>query len=278
VSSSRWLAALLAVLTLAACGDVPRPFQPARKLADPRSLIAPKADASLAITSVTGLPGALGADLAELVAFDLRERGVPAFTDFANKSSWWLYGDYRTDPPRIEWSLIDPEGKGATNLTTAAPGARPDAKVVDAMAKAAVPQIEKAVRIDPGPEQQPMKLAVLFEGVTGAPGDGNESLGRAMQTELARMGLKLAEAPGEGVLRLGGTVSLTDAGSEQRVAIAWRLADPKGAGIGTIAQENAIPRGRLDRTWGDIAWVAAQGGAYGLQDLLQAAARATAAR
>ena len=278
MSSSRWLAILLVPLTLAACGDVPRPFQPSRKLVDPKSLIAPKADASLAITSVTGLPGALGADLSELVAFDLRERGVPAFTDFANKSSWWLYGDYRTDPPRIEWSLIDPDGKGATNLTTRVPAGRPDPKLVDAMAKAAVPQIEKTVRVDPGPEQPQVKLAVLFEGVTGAPGDGNESLGRAMQTELTRMGLRLADAPGEGVLRLGGTVTMADAGREQRVAIAWRLADPKGTEIGTIAQENAIPRGRLDRTWGDIAWVAAQGGAYGLGDLLQAAARATSAR
>ncbi len=279
MSCSRIFAGIAILLfSLAGCGSVPRPFQPERKLVDPTSLIAPKADASLALTSVSGLPGSLGADLAELIAFDLRERGVPAFTDFANKSSWWLYGDYRADPPRIDWTLIDPAGSGATNITTPAPRGTMHAGSIDAIARAAVPDLEKAVRIDPGPQQEPVTLAVLFEGVAGAPGDGNEALERAMRAELVRMGLRLADAPGAGVLRLGGRVSVAEAGSEQRVAIAWRLADPNGTEIGTIAQDNAIPRGRLDRQWGDIAWVAAQGGAVGLEDLLRAAARAAPAR
>jgi hypothetical protein len=265
---------VLALLVPAACDSVPRPFQPERKAALLNPLIRPKADASLKIEPVRGLNGVLSDDLAELVAFDLRERGVPAFTDFVNRSSWWLYGEYRTGPAQVDWTLIDPEGKNATNLTTAAPNAaRPPGRAeIEAMARAAVPAIEKLVRIDPGPQVEPTVQTVFLKGVEGAPGDGNEALTRAMRVELERMGVKLAETPAAGALTLSGRVQMADQGSQQRVAIAWTLLDAAGTEVGAIAQENAIPRGRLDARWGHIAWVAAQGGAVGLQDLLKAAA------
>lgn len=267
---------ILAALLPAACGTgVPLPFQPERKTLESTELIRPKADASLALTSIGGMPGALGRQLAEQVALQLRELGVPAFTDFANKSSWWLYGDYRPAPPRIDWTLIDPDGRGATNLSTAVAAlpARAGAGDVAAMAKAATPDLEKVVRIDPGPEAVPQAQTVYLHGIDGAPGDGGTSLERAMRTELRRLGVNLVEAPEKDTLILSGQVAVSEAGAgEQRVRIDWTLMTGAGKQVGTISQNNAVPKGRLDGAWGDIAWVAAQGGALGLQELLKAAA------
>ncbi len=267
---------VLAALMLTACGNgVPLPFQPETKTLATTELIRPKADASLALTSIGGMPGALGRDLAEQVAVQLRERGVPAFTDFANKSSWWLYGDYRPNPTRIDWTLIDPDGKGATNLSTPVITLTPRAGAVEiaAMAKSATPDLEKIVRIDPGPEMVPVAQAVFMQGVTGAPGDGRDALERAMRTELQRLGITIIDQLNRDTLVLSAQVGVTDAGAnEQRVKIDWTLMTSNGKQVGTISQNNAIPKGRLDRTWGDIAWVAAQGAAGGLQELLKAVA------
>lgn len=271
------LTPLFGALWLVACQPVPLPFQPDNKAVTRAGvLLAPKADASLAVAPLRGVPDVAGEQMAEAVAAALQARGVPAFTDRANKNSWWLFGEFRTDPPvRLEWSLIDPEGLGATNLTTPWPAGQPvPARLTGpqrmAIAKALAPDLEKLVVIDTGPAVQ-VGEAVLIHGVDGAPGDGNDALLRALRATLQRLQIEVVDTPGAETLIVAGNVRMTDIGvGQQMVEIDWTLMRPDGESLGTVSQRNPVPKGRLDRSWGDIAWVAAEGGAEGLDALIKA--------
>jgi len=268
---------LLIGALLVACQPVPLPFQPDNKVATRAgALLAPKADASLAVAPVRGLPDAAGDALAAAVAVALQARGVPAFTDRANKNSWWLFGEFRPGPPaRLEWSLIDPEGLGATNLTTPWPAGQPAPDKLNAGQQAAIvkglaPDLEKLVAIDPGPVM-PASETVLIHGVDGASGDGNDALSRAMRASLQRLQIEVVDAPGAETLVVAGNVRMSAAAAGQQIVeIDWTLMRPDGAALGTVSQKNPVPAGRLDRIWGDIAWVAAEGGAEGLDALIKA--------
>jgi hypothetical protein len=65
---------------------------------------------------------------------------------------------------------------------------------------------------------------------------------------------------------------------KQHVKIVWRVRNASGAELGTVGQENDIPRGLLSGRWGDVAYVVAAAAGDGLlQVLARAAPSATAA-
>lgn len=66
-----------------------------------------------------------------------------------------------------------------------------------------------------------------------------------------------------------GKVSLTNAsGNRQRIRIDWQVVDPNGRRLGTVSQQNTIPKGSLNGPWGAIADAAAAAAADGIIKLL----------
>ncbi len=113
---------------------------------------------------------------------------------------------------------------------------------------------------------------VAVRGVTGAPGDGATALARAMTSVLRQLDLTIVEPGGKADFIIDGEVSLTPAGRDaQHVKIVWRVNDASGAELGTVGQENDVPRGQLSGAWGDVAYVVAAAAGDGL---LQVFARA----
>jgi hypothetical protein len=53
------------------------------------------------------------------------------------------------------------------------------------------------------------------------------------------------------------------------VTLTWRVLDASGSEAGTIAQENAVPHGRLAKPWREIAGFAAEAAAEGIAQLIQ---------
>jgi uncharacterized lipoprotein YmbA len=109
--------------------------------------------------------------------------------------------------------------------------------------------------------------------VTGAPGDGARSLTRAMDDALRRVHVALADQPSDRErFILTGTVKLSppEAGKQQ-VQVSWALLGPDGRQIGQVSQENAVPAGSLDATWGDIAYAVANAAAPGIAALVERA-------
>ncbi len=110
---------------------------------------------------------------------------------------------------------------------------------------------------------------VLVQPVTGAPGDGQRSLATALKKRLYAGGVKLANGTSVNVYMVKGSVKLSDAsGGKQSIRIDWQVLDPTGKKLGTVSQQNLIPRGSLNGPWGAIAEAAAGAAADGIIKLL----------
>ena len=110
---------------------------------------------------------------------------------------------------------------------------------------------------------------LVFQGVRGAPGDGDQALGREVGKLLAQSGARMTTTPSPGALFLNAQVSKTPGANSDRIAIIWRVQDANGENIGQVTQENDVPRGMLDNAWGEDAIYAAEGARDGIMELLQ---------
>mgnify|MGYP001167471842 CR=1 FL=1 len=105
--------------------------------------------------------------------------------------------------------------------------------------------------------------------VTGAPGDGSQSLTSAIQRELTKNGVALTNAPAGPAYKVEGKVVMGQGkDGKQPIQIDWNVLDPKGKKLGTVSQKNEVPQGSLDGTWGKTADVAAAAAAQGIVKLL----------
>jgi uncharacterized lipoprotein YmbA len=118
-------------------------------------------------------------------------------------------------------------------------------------------------------------VAAIVPTVAGAPGDGNTALSSALQRELSRQGVTMANRPGASY-RIEGKVALgAGQAGKQTIQIDWLVRDPQGRSLGTVSQKNEIPEGSLDGTWGNTADAAAGAAAQGILKLLPQTASAS---
>ena len=119
-------------------------------------------------------------------------------------------------------------------------------------------------------------VAAIVPSVVGAPGDGSASLTRAIQSELTRNGVSLADQGAAEAYRIEGKVVIGKvADGKQPIQIDWMVRDPQGKRLGTVSQKNDIPAGSLDGAWGQTADAAAAAAAQGIIKLLPNGGRAT---
>ena len=112
-------------------------------------------------------------------------------------------------------------------------------------------------------------VTAVVPAVTGAPGDGGNSLTLAIQRELSKQGLSLASTPDARSYRVEGKVALgTTKDGKQPIQIDWNVLDPSGKKLGTVSQKNEVPQGSLDGAWGKTADAAAAAAAQGIIKLL----------
>lgn len=115
----------------------------------------------------------------------------------------------------------------------------------------------------------PKPQGVLVAPVEGAPGDGRRSLTTALKKKLYADGVKLANGTTSNVYTVRGIVKLTSAsGGKENIRIDWQVLDPSGKRLGTVSQQNTIPKGSLNGPWGAIAEAAAGAAADGIIKLL----------
>ena len=116
---------------------------------------------------------------------------------------------------------------------------------------------------------KPKSSGVLVPPVSGAPGDGQRSLTIALKKRLYAGGVKLANGPAVNVYMVKGSVKLVDSsGGKQSIRIDWQVVDPSGKKLGTVSQQNMIPKGSLNGPWGAVADAAAAAAAAGIIKLL----------
>ncbi|MBC8012711.1 MAG: hypothetical protein H7X74_01280 [Methyloceanibacter sp.] len=170
------------------------------------------------------------------------------------------------------WSSVDSAairsiaGKTASQLAASMPRGGGSASAVAAASDSAPAATASA----PTPRvASPKAAGVVVAPVSGAPGDGQRSLTTALKKRLYAGGVKLANGPAVNVYMVKGSVSLADAsGGKQSIRIDWQVLDPSGKKLGTVSQQNMIPRGSLNGPWGAIADAAAGAAAAGIIKLL----------
>ncbi len=188
-------------------------------------------------------------------------RGVnsTAIRNIANKTTSQLAanlpGGRRAKSPSVASTpAASSTGRTAASATTtaAATGAATASRSTTTPAKAA-----------------PKPSGVVVGSVTGAPGDGSRSLPAALRKRLPRSGVKVVSR-GSNVYTVKGIVKLTSAGSgKEKIRIDWRVFDPAGKTLGTVSQQNTIPKGSLNGPWGAIADAAAGAAIPGIKKLVQ---------
>lgn len=148
---------------------------------------------------------------------------------------------------------------GSTSSVASRPGAAAPA--------AAAATTARATQTATAPPPKP--TGVLVAPVSGAPGDGSRSLATALKKKLYADGVKLANGTSKNVYTVKGIVKLTSAsGGKEQIRIDWQVLDPNGKRLGTVSQQNTIPKGSLNGPWGAIADAAAGAAADGIIKLL----------
>ena len=260
---------------LAACGDLPRPFQPADK--STQAWLGPGdiAWGSILVPPIGGLPTDRSKALADEVVKALQVRDVPASTHAGGRSSIVLAGQVSVAAGKLRWALITVDGATALrfdepNLDASSIGkAEPDLTAVAERAAARVAAVLKPPAA--AVPDRPSPVPVAIETVRGAPGEGGMALARAMRHSLARMGVTVADGPEDGSLTLQGWVSVSrdDPGTDNAaVTIAWDVLHPDGTRLGTVSQSNRVGADQLTGTWGVLPRLIARAGAPGIAQLL----------
>ena len=122
-------------------------------------------------------------------------------------------------------------------------------------------------------------IMAMVVPVSGAPGDGRQSLTKAIKNRLYAKGIRLTSKPTSSVYQVRGVVQLASAGNgKEKIRIDWRVYDPRGKRLGTVTQKNQIPAGSLNGSWGPIADAAAGAAANGIAKLLPKSARRVSSR
>ena len=272
-----WALVLVFVLcgALAACGDLPRPFQPAEKSTQAWAAPGDITWGSILVPPIAGLPPRQSAALANEVVEALQARDVPASTRAGGRGSIVLAGQVAVVSGKLRWTLVTPDGETALRFEESLlDAARLDesAPHLAAIAARAARRIAAALE-PPAADDGVARTAspVVLEGVRGAPGDGGIALARAMRHSLARIGIAVADdKDGEARLISGRVSVLRDdtASDDATVTIAWDVMRPDGKRLGTVTQSNRVSVERLTGAWGALARIVARAGAPGIAQLL----------
>ena len=109
---------------------------------------------------------------------------------------------------------------------------------------------------------------LAIQGVSGAPGDGNRELARAIREALRLRDFQVTDDPRQAAFRLIGQVDMTQPNAgRQHVKITWRVTTMNGGNVGRATQENTIPAGSLDGNWGQVADMIGNAAVDGIQEL-----------
>jgi len=280
VSFSRYSCALL--LLVAACGDLPRPYQgnpgaTAQRLSQP-----PPSRVAVPPSYATFLPSLASKPYSQALAAAMQDAALPAVADYAKAGDWRIdLGVVNRGSTTIPtFTVVDPSGnrkgteegrpvptdtwrKGSPEtLKTAAADAAP--RILALMERV------EAARRQSDPNSLYNRTAiVMVTPVTGAPGDGNITLTRLMREKLAKLGTTVQESATGSDFTLSAKVDYAPLTPKtHRVEITWLLHNTGNVEVGKIVQLNEVPNGLLDKFWGDVAVAATDEAAGAVRDVI----------
>lgn len=278
---ARHLALALALL-LSGCGSLPQPFFGAPGHNAQRLVKPPPPRLAVPMPTDILLPDAQARALAAAIADNLTAREVPAIAAPVQRGDWALLITAAQKGNAIvpTYAVRNPAGEdqGSTDgkpVTIADWGAgRPD-MLLQAASDAGPPVADMLTQIQARLQQaDPNSLynrpaRVFVPAVTGAPGDGDQSLAKQMRSHLAQLGPSVQDKSDDADFVVQGLVrAVPIAGRQVRIEIQWVVSTPEGKEHGRVVQLNEVPAGTLDGYWGEIAVAIATEAASGVKDVI----------
>ncbi|MCX5618408.1 hypothetical protein NQF86_06985 [Bombella sp. TMW 2.2543] len=224
------------------------------------------------------------------VVIALVGQSIPAVAKLPQPGDWWVrLGAVRAENGGIRprYAIVGPDGKvrargfGAVIDEEGWRNADPDALNTVALQMAPeiareLTEIQTRMMMDDPQSLMHRSARICFEGVKGAPGDGNKALGEAFYTMLPD-GHNSVQTKAEGadyIVRT--TVSVKPSpdapppgeGPQQQVTIVWHVMTPQGVEAGAATQVHDVPAHSLDGSWADVAGAAAQEAAEAVRTII----------
>lgn len=250
-------------LATAGCGDLPQPF----RHEGPNGLLDPGDIAPILVKPVEGGPDGL----AEAVADALGDMEIAASAKPVRGPAMLLEGRAWTQNgrPMLKWQLYGQDGAARGDKLQPVAASSWDRAPLRTVGRAGAETVAALLR-EKGEATEARTARIRLAPVTGAPGDGNSALLKAMKSALRSAGLDVTDENPTYIVR--GTVSVARGRpGEDNVDIAWIVTAADGKALGTAAQSSPVAAGTLDGPWGLMARDIAGGGAEGVAEIVTAA-------
>ena len=112
-------------------------------------------------------------------------------------------------------------------------------------------------------------IPIMIANIQGAPGDGNQALKTAFGVMLENAEIPQVDDLEDCALAVSAEISTQRTGSNDQVSIVWQVHNSSGRSLGEVAQLNEVPAGKLDKTWGTDASLAARGARDGIVNIIR---------
>ena len=116
----------------------------------------------------------------------------------------------------------------------------------------------------------PVRPLVRLAPFSGLPGDGNQSLYRAVKAALEQRGVLVAAEGGNGVVTAQFKL-LPGGDGRQTLMMTWQVTSHDGAAWGQASQQGPVETTRIQGPWGRLAHDIAQGSADGIVEIVRSA-------
>jgi len=275
-------------LSLTACGNVPRPFEPTEGAV----IFLPESPSTLGIgvLPIEGIDPVMAEQLASAIADALRQQDIPAeAVDRSEHLGYSLEGHANIegssnlgDEIILTWRLKDRNGDITQQFTQALQMERSEwealsqvlqAQVADDLTSQVAHSLAPMAPVVRPPALLGTGLSVIIRPAAEAPGDGALALARILGNRLAQQGF--VPAADESDFQIVGSVIVRpyDSGHDD-IAIVWQVLDSENKDLGEVRLDNRIPRGELDGPWGLVAEAIVDSAFPGLMEIVIATGRA----
>ena len=257
---------VLLIITCAACGQVPQPFQKIelQKVKD-RELLAP-ANRSLFVRGINGPVGWVGNAFAKATADVLRGKGLLASSTWHNDQSFTLTANgyqqlYKDQPPDliVTWLLTDNIGRVKKTIITKSTPPREFwiNPTMQTFRQVIAPKANKIIAWfnDQDEATYKQRQSVLIDigpikGVTAR----NEKIIRSKIAEvLQQHKSRLSKTVPETLLLEVSIQNISLDKFSERIIVVWTLTSQNGFEIGNIRQENIVEKVSLYSNWVEIS-------------------------
>ena len=268
--------------TLAACGELPRPFETTHdNNADLRLM--PVDKAGMVVRPPAGMPGPAADALTAALIDALRREDVAAMSGPGNPQSLVLAGTAMSDAAgwTVNLAVADANRTSLGSVTSHAnPAVADDPKSWSPFATAMAKSVAALLQTD-GTTPRADQPSVAVGDISGLPDGERRMLVHALEFVLQRARVQVAAAPDKATHVIVGKITFSaahgSAGQAQRaVDVRWIVERADKSEVGQLHQSNDVPVTMLNQDWPDIAMAVADAAVDGIVDLVNR--RATAAR